>query len=194
MFSLRDIASDTGAQADWSWAKKPKPFAKDRNAASRAQAGLSEQRSAAYAEMFAPVSSNLRDAALSVYDPTAANEAAARGGRMFDQTAGALEREQRGMGVAPVAGQERRLNLRRALAEVDAANRQIDQADANRKFAQSQAVNEYGSRLSMAGQIYGSVADMEQNRKGQYRQAQAAHTSNMIGAAGAVASIAMLAI
>ena len=180
--------------ADWSWTKSGKPFAKDRNAAQNAQTSLIASREQMYNQTFAPVSNSIRDLALKPLDLGAATEAGARGGKIFDVGIGALEREQRGLGVGPVAGQAERTSLRRTLAEVDAANRRIDSDEGLRDFAQRAAMDEYGERMSGAGAIYGQIADMELNRKGQYAQARAARNSNIMGAVGTVAGIAAMAI
>lgn len=187
---LRQLAAPHSSSGDWSWAT-PKSFAKDRNAAQNAQSGLIAERTAEYQRSFAPAANSLRDMALSTYDQADTDKAMASAGRTYDASAGALERQQRGLGVAPVAGQEKRLSLRRILSQVDSGNRAIDGADERRSLAQMYSTDQYGDLMSNAGSIYGDIASQELNRKGQYRQAQAGRDSSVMGAVGTVAGIAM---
>jgi hypothetical protein len=170
------------------------PFAKDRGAAQNAQAALADERQRMYDSTFSSVSGGIRDLALGEIDLEAAAGAGRRGGRIFDVGVGALEREQRALGVGPMAGQTERTSLRRTLAEVDAANRKIDSDEGLREFAQRTSMGEYADRMAGAGNIYGQIADMEVNRKAQYEQAKAQRSANIMGAVGTVAGIAAMAI
>lgn len=194
--SLRDVASAGAMQADWSWTKtgNRKPFAKDRKAGTRAQESLISRRTNDYNNMFAPVSSGLRDVALGSFDQAAASDAGAQAGRTFDANVGAMEREQRGLGASQMAGQGERLGLRRVLAEVDAANRNYDAQDERRTMAQEASFDEYGSRMAAAGQIYGNIAEQEASRRAQHKQAKAAQRASIMQAVGTVASIAAIAV
>jgi hypothetical protein len=178
---------------DWSWLKSAKGFEKDRNAAQNAQGALSAERTAEYNRSFAPVAASLRDVALSSYDPSDAASAAADAGKAYDVSAGALERQQRGMGVAKLAGQDSRLSLRRIISQVDAGNRAIDGADDRRTTAQMFSTDQYGELTSAAGSTYGELANQELNRKAQYTGAKASQRANIMQTAGTVASIAAMA-
>jgi hypothetical protein len=178
---------------DWSWAKKPKaakPFEYDKKAGQRALTGLIEARSAEYDNFYAPVASSLGEMAKAPFDIDAAREAGQTAARTFDASAGALERQQRGLGVAQSAGQGDRLSLRRILAEVDASNRKLDGDNERRSLAQQFSMDQYSDLYGNAGSIYNLLSEREINRKAQHTQARSAVNSGAMGAAGTVAGIA----
>lgn len=180
------------AVADWSWAKKsstPKPFAYDKKAAQRAMGDLIRTRTTEYDKFYSPVASRLSALATSTPDLEAAKTAGARGGRIFDAGVGAMEREQRGLGVGPMAGQAERFNLRRMLSEVDSANRSLEGQNERRSIAQIFATDQYGDLMSNAGQVYTNLSGVEQNRQAQYAGARAGANSSAMGAAGAAVGI-----
>lgn len=185
------MTPESSTKADWSWTKPVKPFAKSRNAAQNAQTSLIKTREELFNQTFSPVSTSIRDMALKPVDFTGAAAAGRRAGGLFDVGMGALEREQRALGVGPMAGQAERTSLRRTLAEVDAANRKFDADEGLRDFAQRASAEEYADRMAGAGGIYGQIADMELNRKGQYKMAQASRDAGIMSMVGTAAGMAM---
>jgi len=195
------MASNVSVQVDWRNASKTdqapawweRNFANDRKAAQRTLGSLVTERSQEYGRSFAPIAKSLSDVATAPFDPAVPSEATARAGRLYDVSRGALEREQRAMGVAPVRGQDRRLSLRRAIAQVDGANRAIMGADDRRSLAQMFATDQYSDLMGSAGSIYGELAGMEANRRAQFSQAKAAQRGGLMSLGGTAAGLAMTA-
>lgn len=184
-----------GATAsDFKWVKNSKPFSRNRNAGTNAANALVDTRIQEYDRSFADLNRGLGDLALGGIDMNAVSAAGERGGAAFDAATGQLDRQQRVLGTGPVEGQDRRMSLRRIVSEVDARNRNIEGQEERRTMAQEAQADNYADLMGGAGQIYGNISDAERNRKGQYRQAQAANRSSWMGAVGALGGIALAAV
>lgn len=159
-------------------------FDTKRKAATRALSDLITQRTNEYNQYYAPLASSIRNDALYM-DPTkVADEAGAMSNKSFDASAGAIERQQRALGVGPVAGQANRLGLRRVLAEVDARNNAMSAAKDRQRAAQEAATQQYSNDYATQGNILQSISGMELKRMGEASMQGAQNTQTGLGVAG----------
>lgn len=133
-----------------------------------------------YNKNFQPVQDTLRRVGLG-FDSgnqfAASQEAISSSGGLFDAGAAGFERDRQRLGLGNAAGaatQRKRLGLSRVLAQVDSANRASTSAREQRDQARSYGVEAYGQNSDTANRILGSVANNENVRVLQKKQANAA--------------------
>lgn len=159
-----------------------------------AQAALVKKREREYNQFYRPIAESIRADATRELDFGKAAAEGARGARLFDVGWGAYQRQQRGLGVAPTAGEENRRNLRRTISEVDARTRNLDAQEERRTLAQIAATDQYSDLYANAGSVYNTLAGMEANRKAQSQGQSAQNSSDAMGAAGLAIGVASMFI
>lgn len=142
---------------------------------------------------------NLRNTALGLGGTQGDAYAATKEGigtatRLYDITAGGIDRARSRMGWQPradvAANQGKRLSLARIISQVDSGNRGAERAVGFQRDAMSQGTGLYNALSNNSSKILGDIASAETDRDAQRRGANAAKKAGTLGLIGTAVGIA----
>ena len=137
------------------------------------------------------------DEAVSYFDKI--NEAQDLVNKQFDVGEGSYQRDMMRLGMNPERADEgesrsRRTSLARAIAQVDASNRQLSGLDEIRAMRDQFAFDELAATAGAEAQARARMADLEAQRESAYQQNKAAKSAGTLGMIGqAIGTAAMIA-